>query len=78
MNLKDRAAKSVDTPSKLRRRLMEAKGVLLWEFRKKFSPSNDCRLDFAEKRLYSPDGKLYLQWKNDGQSTRGSVSLHSN
>lgn len=56
----------------LRDRLMDAKSVLANEVAKRFGSG---QLDFSNKRLVSDDGKLALQWTNEGPTTVGSVRL---
>lgn len=80
----DKALACVDTPAKLRSRLMETHYCLTEQYRR-FFPVNGLRLDFEQKRLYGLGG-YFLQWKirpypgepcgyRNQQTTRGCGSL---
>lgn len=71
-----RAAMSVNTKTKLLRRLKEGRSLLIDQYRELFTPVDKCRLDEEAQRLYSVDGKLFLGWMNTG-TTVGSVSLYT-
>lgn len=78
------AIKVGSSKTKLRKRLMEARSVLLPKFRKQFT--KQAEFDFENKMLISDDGKLALIWSvrerpdlpisyENQQTTRGSVGL---
>jgi len=56
----------------LEKELKEAKSVLTNKYQEQFKNST---FDFEKKQLTSADGKLALQWENDGKTTRGSVKV---
>lgn len=66
------AAKIGESKIKLKKRLLEAKAVLSNDFRPMFK---QYTFDFDAKRLYSKDLTYFLEWKNDGETTVGSVGL---
>ena len=83
------AMKIGNSATKLRQRLERAIGTMFAKDAARFTPRNRCRLDFENKRLYSTDGKLYLQWRlrdrpdlpdsyKNQQTSVGTVSLHIN
>jgi len=71
--LYDQAEEIGKSRTKLRKRLHEARSVLVKEFRERFSPC--AYLDFEGKRLLSIDKTLVLQWENKGTTNQGSVYL---
>lgn len=66
------ALASVSTTAKLRKRINEAKSCLKREYAARFRKP---RFAPAERRLYSDDGQLFLQWRN-ASTTVGTVSLY--
>jgi len=56
----------------LEKELKEAKSVLTNKYQEQFKNST---FDFEKKRLTSADGKLALQWENNGKTNRGSVKV---
>jgi hypothetical protein len=67
------AAEAIGSDQKLlEKELKEAKSVLTNKYQEQFKNST---FDFERKRLTSADGKLALQWENDGKTNRGSVKV---
>ena len=67
------AADAIGNDQKLlEKELKEAKSVLTNKYQEQFKNSI---FDFEKKRLTSADGKLALQWENDGKTNRGSVKV---
>jgi hypothetical protein len=56
----------------LEKELKEAKSVLTNKYQEQFKNST---FNFEKKQLISADGKLALQWENDGKTNRGSVKV---
>jgi hypothetical protein len=61
--------------TKLRKRLMESRSLLTDQIRKNFT-FKGVMFDFEKQRLWSDDRSMFLQWKNDGETNRGSVCLY--
>ena len=72
-NMKAKAADSMNSPGTRYKRIKEAIGVLKREHRPFF---RHHRFD-GDNRIYSNDGKFALIWTNDGETSRGSVSLYA-
>ncbi len=59
------------TPALVKRRLQEAKSVLVNELQSRFKKN---QFDLPNKRMLSDDGKIALQWRSEGGS-KGQVSV---
>jgi hypothetical protein len=86
MTTEEQALAVANNRQALLKRLLEARSMLVKEYRKEFTPYT---LDFERKRLVSASGQYFLQWElrsrpdlpisyENQQTNRGNVYLAKN